>query len=215
MTIAVIIASFIVGPGIWVPYLKGVGIASAFFFGIAAWNGYQSHRRGGNFWETFKNHINDNWAMSLAFTGLILAPMVGMKIAKVAKAKAAKKQPLPSSNNQYSEDFLEWLNKGESDHVVYEGIRSQEAVYSGITKQDLAKRLSQHNRPIKKAGVEVEGKNFQRLEPVYTSLTKNQARSIEQVMIEKSKGLNIRASIGSDTQFYKEAVRWARNFIGG
>ena len=61
--------------------LKRSRIASAFFFGIAAWNRNQSHRRGGNFWDTFKNHINDNWAMSLAFTGLILAPMIGLKTA--------------------------------------------------------------------------------------------------------------------------------------
>jgi len=139
-----------------------------------------------------------------------------LKIAKMAKAKAAKKQPLPSSNNQYSDDFLEWLNIGENNHSVYKGVtKAGDEVYSGITMQDIAKRLYQHNLPRKKAGVIIEGKNFTRLNVKYQNLTHNQARAIEQVMIEQSRGLNINMSIGSKNQFYKEAVRWARNFMGG
>jgi len=140
VTVAVIIASFIVGPKIWIPYLKGVGIASAFFFGIAAWNGYQSHRRGGNFWETFKNHINDNWAMSLAFTGLIMAAMIGLKIAKAAKAKAAKKQPLPSVAQPQNSDLF---RVGVYDELpIIEGM-NRHHVGQGAVMKKLIPRLAE------------------------------------------------------------------------
>jgi hypothetical protein len=40
---------------------------------------------------------------------------------------------------------LKWLSKGDADNSVYFGVKNGESVYTGITKQELAKQLYQHN----------------------------------------------------------------------
>lgn len=59
--------------------------------------------------------------------------------------------------------------------MVYYGIQNGEEVYTGITKQDLAKRLYQHN---------YSGKNLDELVEQVGGLTRNQARTVEQYWIE-------------------------------
>jgi predicted GIY-YIG superfamily endonuclease len=76
-----------------------------------------------------------------------------------------------------SEDTLKWLCKGEANNRVYYGIKDGEAVYTGITKQEIKKRLYQHNYG-------ENGKGFETLLPQQSNLTRNQARAIEQYLIE-------------------------------
>ena len=53
---------------------------------------------------------------------------------------------LPKLTTSYSKQFVDWLNKGESNNVVYFGIQdSADAVYTGITRQSPKIRLQQHN----------------------------------------------------------------------
>ncbi|WP_141666808.1 hypothetical protein [Streptococcus suis] len=114
-----------------------------------------------------------------------------------------------SSTNQ-NIDFNNWLNKGSSDNSVYYGINSNtgEAVYTGITKQGLDSRLSQHNR---------QGKNFLRLDEQHNTLTRNQAQSIEQYLIENGSAnqLNKINSISPNNKMYGDAMQWAENYLNG
>ena len=103
-------------------------------------------------------------------------------------------------------EFDAWLNKGASDNKVYFGIKNGEAQYTGITRQTLNARLSQHN---------ASGKGFQRLEEQFSGLTRNQARAIEQYYIENGpNNLNKINSISSNHRFYQEAINWAKQYLG-
>ena len=104
-------------------------------------------------------------------------------------------------------NFCCWLNKGDVNNSVYKGIsQTDDEVYTGITKQNLSKRLSQHNKA---------GKKFSKLKQVYDSLTRNQARAIETYMFNQNQGINIIRSVGSNNPFYNQAMKWAAGFIGG
>ncbi|WP_273228340.1 hypothetical protein, partial [Geosporobacter ferrireducens] len=105
-----------------------------------------------------------------------------------------------------SDDALKWLNKGDADNIVYHGIKNGEEVYTGITKQELAKRLYQHN---------YSGKNLDDLVEQISGLTRNQARAVEQYLIENStaNALNKINSISPSHKYYDEAMRWAEEFI--
>ena len=107
-----------------------------------------------------------------------------------------------------SDDALKWLNKGNTDNVVYHRIKNSEEVYTGITKQELAKRLYQHNYGVNRKGLD-------QLNETVNGLTKNQARDIEQYLIENGSGnaLNKINSISPDHRFYNDAIRWAEDFI--
>ena len=100
-------------------------------------------------------------------------------------------------------DTVKWLNKGSKDYTVYYGIEKGNAVYTGITKQDLEKRRYQHN---------YKGKDFDNLKPVYTGLTRNQARALEQYHIingpNKQNDIN---SISPKRKIYKGSQVWAKN----
>lgn len=103
-------------------------------------------------------------------------------------------------------EFDAQLNKGASDNKVYFGIKNGEAQYTGITRQTLNARLSQHN---------ASGKGFQRLEEQFSGLTRNQARAIEQYYIENGpNNLNKINSISSNHRFYQEAINWAKQYLG-
>ncbi|PQQ66834.1 polymorphic toxin-type HINT domain-containing protein [Acetivibrio saccincola] len=106
-----------------------------------------------------------------------------------------------------SDETLEWLNKGDPENTVYYGMQNEKGAYTGITKQDLNKRLYQHN---------YNGKNFDSLSEQYVGLTRNQARAIEQYFIENgtANALNKANSISPKSKYYSEALKWAKNFIG-
>ncbi len=105
-----------------------------------------------------------------------------------------------------SDKTLKWLNKGDADNVVYYGIKNGKEVYTGITKHELAKRLYQHN---------YNGKGFETLVEQVKGLTRNQARAIEQYLIENgpANAMNKINSISPNSPYYIEALQWAENFI--
>ena len=106
--------------------------------------------------------------------------------------------------------FNNWLDKGSSNNSVYYGIygKERDAVYTGITKQDLESRLYQHNR---------QGKNFSRLDERYSGLTRNQARAVEQYLIENGHAnqLNKINSISPKNKMYDGAMKWAEKYLNG
>jgi len=112
------------------------------------------------------------------------------------------------SGTKATSGFEDWLNKGSADNKVYFGIKKGEAQYTGITKQTLDARLSQHN---------ANGKGFQRLEEQFSGLTRNQARAIEQYYIGKPNGpnaMNKINSIGPNNKYYYDALNWAKQYLG-
>ena len=105
----------------------------------------------------------------------------------------------------YDTEFLEWLNKGEANNTVYFGMVKDVAKYTGITKQELSKRLQQH---IKK------GKPFSNLLAKHEGLTRNQARALEQYYIENGPHeLNKINSISPNNRNYQQAMNWAKDYI--
>ena len=79
------------------------------------------------------------------------------------------------------------------------------AKYTGITKQELSKRLQQH---IKK------GKPFSNLLAKHEGLTRNQARALEQYYIENGHHeLNKINSISPNNRNYQQAMNWAKDYI--
>lgn len=84
-------------------------------------------------------------------------------------------------------------------------MKNGNAEYTGITKQDLADRLYQHN---------YNGKGFDDLQPQFSELTRNQARSIEQYYIENGpNSMNQINSISPNSSYYQEAMQWAQWYI--
>ena len=122
----------------------------------------------------------------------------GGKIARLGKANN-------TSKIEYSDEFLEWLNKGDSNNMVYFGqLDDGSIVYTGITKQTLNDRLTQHQR---------QGKEFVDLLPQHENLTRNQARALEQYYIENGPNRQNKInSISSNNRFYDEAKQWASNY---
>ena len=126
---------------------------------------------------------------------------------KVDDVKDGIKAGSSTKQNKY---FNNWLNKGSSDNSVYYGIDANtgDAVYTGITKQNLESRLYQHNR---------QGKNFEELSKQYSDLTRNQARAVEQYLIENGHAnqLNKINSISPKNKMYDEAMKWAEKYLNG
>ena len=107
------------------------------------------------------------------------------------------------------EEFEAWLKNGDSDNSVYKGIsQNGEEVYTGITKQKLSARLYQHNRA---------GKNFKRLDELFSGLTRNQARVIEtyKILYDGTSTVNQILSISKNHKYFSQAMRWAAKFLGG
>jgi RHS repeat-associated protein len=109
---------------------------------------------------------------------------------------------------KYSDEFTNWINAGNANNKVYQGITNGESVYTGITKQELSTRLYQHN---------YGGKGLDYLQETFSGLTRNQARSIEQYFIENGPGnaLNKINSISPNSVYYDDAMKWATDFING
>lgn len=133
-----------------------------------------------------------------------------LKQVKQAKNAAAKSALLESTPDIDAADFNKWLNGGDADNVVYFG-KSKDTgdfVYSGITKQDLDVRLSQHNS---------KSKNFQELVSVFgddTRFTRNQARALEQYFIDFGpNAVNKINSISPKRSVYSQALAWADEFV--
>ena len=85
-------------------------------------------------------------------------------------------------------------------------MKDGKAQYTGITKQPLESRLYQHN---------AKGKGFSNLDPQASGLTRNQARAIEQYYIENGPSeINKINSISPDNKYYKDAMNWAKNYLG-
>jgi len=99
--------------------------------------------------------------------------------------------------------FNSWLNSGPSNVSVYLGLdNSGNAVYVGITN-NIQRRQQEH------------GSRFSRLEEVHSGLTRNQARSVEQVYIRDNQHFqNMRNEISSSNQHYQDAIGWAENYLG-
>jgi hypothetical protein len=95
-----------------------------------------------------------------------------------------------------------WLGKGPKNTNVYLGIKGSKDVYVGITRQSINIRQAQH------------GSRFT-LERITTySLTRNQARAVEQALIRRNpQYLNKINSISPQRQVYNEAVKWGDDFL--
>ncbi|NQQ33952.1 hypothetical protein HO875_10550 [Streptococcus suis] len=110
----------------------------------------------------------------------------------------------PAKPEMTAPGFEEWLTKGNSDNTVYFGVKDGVPVYTGITKHPIENRLAQHIRG---------GKDIDELIPLYEGLTRNQARALEQSLIENPLGtsnvLNKINSIGPNNVFYDDALSWA------
>ncbi len=114
-----------------------------------------------------------------------------------------------TSKKQVSIDdskFEKWLNKGKANNTVYFGLENEEKTYAGITRQKLSRRRYQHNH--------FGGKNFDRLDPQYENLTRNQARALEQYHIKNGPNKRNKInSIGIKNKYHDAAEEWAANYI--
>lgn len=121
--------------------------------------------------------------------------------------KAVSKIKGKISGNVFTENFLNWLEKGAKDNTVYFALgKDGKEIYVGITKQDVDKRLKQHI---------LNDKPFEKIIPQHTGLTRNQARSLEQYYIKHGPNeFNIINSINENTEFYAEAEKWALKYLG-
>jgi predicted GIY-YIG superfamily endonuclease len=101
-----------------------------------------------------------------------------------------------------SKETSDWLSKGPADTHVYYGIKNGEENYVGITK-DLEQRYKQH------------GDRFDFLKQITnTPLTRNQARAVEQALINRNSHFSNKInSISSKRPWYNEAVQWGENWL--
>ena len=85
-------------------------------------------------------------------------------------------------------------------------LRQDQDELEEITKQGIDKRLRQHIQ---------NGKSFSHLDEQLSGLTRNQARAIEQYLIENGDAntLNKINSISPNNIFYDDAKTWAENYI--
>ena len=145
-----------------------------------------------------------------AALGGAVGGLVGFGAGKALSAIGNKVQAVNAVKNaspqKTAEGFDTWLNKGEANNKVYFGMKGDEAKYTGITKQSTSARLNQHN---------ANGKGFTDLRVKESGLTRNQARAIEQYYIENGPNeLNKINSISPDNKYYKDAMNWAKNYLG-
>ena len=127
------------------------------------------------------------------------------------KATSLNSSAAAPNSASYDSQFIAWLNKGNNDTSVYFGVEGGVEKYVGITRQNLETRRMQHNCRSNK-----HRKNFSELKDKFNSLTRNQARSIEQCFIEMESGpneLNLRNSISPSHRFYNQAKVWAKEYI--
>lgn len=82
-----------------------------------------------------------------------------------------------------------------------------EEAYTGIPKQKLKTRLSQHRR---------NGKDFADLKEVASGLTRNQARDLEtyKILHDGASGMNQILSISRQHKYFTQAMTWAAKYLG-
>lgn len=104
-------------------------------------------------------------------------------------------------NADNAADFAKWLNKGSNNVNVYKGFDAAGSdVYVGVTN-NLARRQG-------------EWGNTLRIDQIHEGLTRNQARAIEQVIIEQNPNyLNKINSISLSNPNYQQAIDWANTFM--
>jgi hypothetical protein len=96
-----------------------------------------------------------------------------------------------------------WLGKGPKNTSVYLGFKGGKDVYVGITRQAINIRQAQHGAA-----------RFQLRQVTSYSLTRNQARAVEQALILRNPQYrNIINSISSKRPIYKGAVKWGDDFL--
>ncbi len=144
-----------------------------------------------------------------AISGIAIAPYIG-DIGKGGKyaakgAKALKAVDKAGDIAKYSDeatDFAKWLNKGPGNVGVYNGLnKAGDDVYVGIT-----------NNIIRRQG---QWGNTFRIKEMTGGLTRNQAKAIEQVIIEQNPHyLNIINSISPSNPNYQQAIDWANYYLG-
>jgi uncharacterized protein RhaS with RHS repeats len=148
-------------------------------------------------------------------TGLILPPLIagayiaavnyGVVIAEVAAVGAYIAAGVP---NPESTAFAFAGRAAQvANTTVYLGIKDGKAVYTGITT-DVGKRLCQHNA--KEAG------RFDALVSLTNPLTRDQARAIEQSLINSNKNngfTNTINSISPTRDWYNQAIDWANQVL--
>jgi RHS repeat-associated protein len=106
---------------------------------------------------------------------------------------------------KYSQQAMEFLNKGPVNTDVYLGVRGGIDKYVGIAK-DMTSRAYQH------------GDRFDMLRRITKDgqLTRGQAHSLEQTLINKNPGFENKInSISPNQSYYKEAVKWGENWLKG
>lgn len=114
-----------------------------------------------------------------------------------------KTAPVAIKTVQYSAKFTEWVNKGEKNVSVYIGYKDGKAVYVGISN-DVARREAEH----------VMAGKLDKVRPIVGSLTRNQARTIEENMIIKNKEFkNSIDSIAGERDIYQEALKYGDDLM--
>ena len=95
-----------------------------------------------------------------------------------------------------------------SANEVLKGLFEHLTTDAGITKQELSTKLYQHNYG-------EGGKGLDYLQEMFSGLTRNQARAIEQYFIENGPGnaMNRINSISPTSPYYNDALNWATEFI--
>jgi hypothetical protein len=142
---------------------------------------------------------------------IVLAMTPVGKVRKITSimAKANRLRRIGKGASRFSELFLKWLNGGPKNVSVYIARKDGKVVgtYVGISN-DVVRRKRQH------------GKRFDDLIPLSgaTGLTRNQARSVEQLVIEANSLQNINLqninnSISPSSPFFLEAIDWAEDFV--
>jgi hypothetical protein len=89
---------------------------------------------------------------------------------------------------------------GPANVSVYKGIVGAKDVYSGITN-NILRRTLQH------------GPRFDDVVEIGSGLLRGEARSIEQALINRNLGENIRNSISPLHDYYDDAVRWGEQWL--
>ena len=142
-------------------------------------------------------------AIGNSFGSISTKVIISYAASEMMVKQLTQKAPIVLKGN-YSNDFLSWLDDGEAVFKVYQGVENAEVTYVGLTRQELSKRLYQHN---------YNGKSIDELLEYAGRLTPHQARAVEEYLITKTPGLSNKIhSIALDNVHYDEAIKWAEEF---
>jgi len=138
-------------------------------------------------------------------TGVGGVMRVGMRSGEVASF-ANNSGRVAVNGVQTTKEAAQWLNKGNQQTDVYLGIKNGQDAYVGISK-NVEQRAKQH------------GQKFDFLSSQATLPTKNQARAVEQTVIN-TKGKtgantyqNAINSISPSRSIYNDVIQWAQDYL--